>query len=273
MKPILYHLPVLSTPDLGLFRAPGPGLGNLLFPISRAIVAQKTQGGNLVFPTLRQIKFGTYLRSENDKRTYGEVFRPRTVSEWSTWMRVQTLRRRNEYNVDDDSSSVITYRGLGNQFHDIANYATTIRKYLENVSREPIASTQYDVAIHVRRGDFAPPKSATGTQNVQIPLDWYRRAYQTAIELLGTTQFSSILFSDESPISTIAELGLPNLRPEPEGNALTSMLLMSRARILIASRSTFSLWGQFLGQNVGIWPDGFELGKYKPVDANMDIFA
>ena len=52
---IKYHLPLLSSPDVGLFRAPGPGLGNLLFPIARAVVGRETLGGRVVIPTMRQI--------------------------------------------------------------------------------------------------------------------------------------------------------------------------------------------------------------------------
>ncbi len=37
----MYHYPLLSSPDLGFIRAPGPGFGNLLFPITRALQAAK----------------------------------------------------------------------------------------------------------------------------------------------------------------------------------------------------------------------------------------
>ncbi len=39
----MYHYPLLSTPDLGFIRGPGPGLGNLLFPITRALQAAKSK--------------------------------------------------------------------------------------------------------------------------------------------------------------------------------------------------------------------------------------
>ena len=37
----MYHYPLLSSPDLGFIRAPGPGFGNLLFPITRALQEAK----------------------------------------------------------------------------------------------------------------------------------------------------------------------------------------------------------------------------------------
>lgn len=269
---VKYHLPVLSTPDIGLFRSPGAGLGNILFPISRALVAKETEGGVMVFPTMRQIKVGTYIRRERDKRTYGEIFRPRTSLEWSVWMKVQFMRKRLEDTANTGESNVIQYQGLARQFHDIVGHAATIRSYLENASRAPVPSAQFDVAIHVRRGDFAPPNAGASTQNVQVPIDWYREAFHVAKERLGTAPLKGILFSDENPQAVVAELGLPDFRPEPVGNALTSILLMSRARVLIGSRSTFSLWGQFLGESIGIWPQAFDLARYKIVDPALDSF-
>ena len=37
----MYHYPLLSSLDFGLIRGPGPGFGNLLFPIGRALEEAK----------------------------------------------------------------------------------------------------------------------------------------------------------------------------------------------------------------------------------------
>jgi hypothetical protein len=71
----------------------------------------------------------------------------------------------------------------------------------------------------------------------------------------------------------IAKLKLKDFFPEPEGNTLTKMFALSRARVLIGSRSTFSLWGQFLGNSHAIWPTGFDLARYKPIVPTSDTFV
>ena len=54
----MYHYPLLSKPDIGIFRGPGPGFGNLLFPIGLAL--QKAQAKNEIFvrPTIFNNKIG-----------------------------------------------------------------------------------------------------------------------------------------------------------------------------------------------------------------------
>ena len=47
---------------------------------------------------------------------------------------------------------------------------------------------------------------------------------------------------------------------------------MSNSDILVGSRSTFSLWAQFIGNSYTIWPKDFELNKYKIVNENYDYF-
>lgn len=272
MSSTIYHFPELSRPDLGIFRGPGPGLGNLLFPVARALQAQRQTGGIMVFPTMRQIKIGTYFRREKDKRTYGEIFRPRTLAEVADWVRATTQRKRLE--TDSDlHAQVVRYVGMGRQFHDLSPEPDFLRQFLWDASRMPVPVHNYDVAIHVRLGDFAPPNASATQKNIQVPLEWYREALDAALELLGGGVQRGILFSDEAPEAVIGKLGLKGFIPEPRGTALTSILLMSQAKVLIGSRSTFSLWGQYLGQSHAFWPQGFDLAKYKRPDAEKDIFV
>lgn len=265
------HLPVLSRPDLAFIRAPGPGLGNLLFPIARAIVGQQRLGSTVVVPTLRQVKLGPWLRGERDKRTYGDILRHRTPSELRNWLAAQIARDPTPESRAHPEARVIRYAGLGRQFHDLAGHAEAVRAFLLQAGREPVPDAGIDIALHVRLGDFEPPAMGATGQNVQIPLDWYRAAYVSAVARLGLRSPRAMLFTDAAPQQVAQALGLPGLVPEPPGNALTSMMRMAQARVLVGSRSTFSLWAQFLGGATAIWPQGFELARYKPVDPETDI--
>lgn len=272
MSNLPYHLPVRSQIDLGFIRSPGPGFGNLLFPIARVLVGQKTIGGTFVEPTLRQIKFGTYMHNEKDKRSYSDVFKPRSNQDLTNWARARLRRKRSEYEVENEAS-VICYQGLGRQFHDIRGQSSVVKDYLKKISQYPLLDMHYDVAIHVRLGDFAPPRSGVKLQNTQIPLEWYGMALNEAKRLLKKKHVRGVLFSDGDPQKVIEQLRLEGFEPEPLGNALSSIFTMSQARLLIGSRSTFSLWGQYLGESMAIWPDSFELSRYKPVDPNNDFFV
>lgn len=226
----------------------------------------------MIFPTMRQIKIGTYVRREKDKRTYGDIFRPRTLTEISHWFTASMLHKRLETDTNVHRQ-VVRYVGMRRQFHDLSPDPDFMRRFLEQASRRPASRREYDIAIHVRQGDFAAPDKAATQQNTQVPLEWYREAIGVAQELLGGGGQQGILFSDEDPQIVIGKLGLEGFIPEPHGNALTSILLMSRAKVLIGSRSTFSLWGQYLGQSHAVWPQGFDLAKYKRPDAEKDIFV
>lgn len=71
----IFHFQSLRSPDFGLVLSSGPDLGNLLFPISCALIGQALHGGRFVYLTMRQIKIGTFLRGECDKLTYDNVLR------------------------------------------------------------------------------------------------------------------------------------------------------------------------------------------------------
>lgn len=268
----MYHLPVLSRPDFGIVRIPGPGLGNLLFPIARALIGQEELGGTFVMPTLRQIKIGPILRRERDKRTYGEVFQHRDGYEMRRWLDARLARTVDEGSPLSSGRLTRCYQGLGRQFHDLDGHSAMVRRFLERRSRVPVPSDRFDVAIHVRLGDFTAPVADAANQNARIPLDWYRDAVALALKTLGRSNVRGVLFTDEDPGRVIEELGLADFLPEPPGNALTSMLALGRTDILIGSRSSFSLWGRYLGAQAAIWPAGFDLARYAPVEAGRDIF-
>lgn len=268
---MLFHLPVLSKPDLLLFRGPGPGLGNLLFPLSRAYLGQKSLGGKLVIPTFRQLKLGTFLRGERDKRTYGDIFQQRTLSDYYNWVASLLQAKSCEGESQYSYGETITYTGMGNQFHDLQGYYSDVRDFLIGRSKLKSFVKSYDIAIHVRRGDFQADSYSANVQNFSIPIDWYKKALDYAIQISETKSPKIILFTDAEPGSLLQELGRFDVTAEPSTNALVSMLNMSKARIIIGSRSTFSLWGNYLGNNIAIWPSQFDLGRYKPI-SKRDIF-
>ncbi|MGI0490112.1 hypothetical protein ACN4EK_32460, partial [Pantanalinema rosaneae CENA516] len=165
------------------------------------------------------------------------------------------------------------YEGMARQFYDLVGHADTVSQFLISRSVLPIPKERYEIAMHVRLGDFAAAKAGVSRQNTRIPLGWYRDAVALAQERLGRKALRGVLFTDEEPERVIAELKLEGFVPEPPGNALTSMLALGRADVLIGSRSTFSLWGRYFGRGAAIWPEGFDLAHYAPLDEERDVFV
>ena len=261
------HVPLLSSLDLGYVRWPGAGLGNLLFPISRAIIAQHNTGGILLFATMRQIKLGPYLRREDDKRTYGEIFQGRSLDEWLQW-----IEFRFSYFLSH-SSKYIFYSGIGNYFYDLHEYNELISDFIEARVRLPIVYEEFDIALHLRSGDFSDYDAKNTGQSIRNPRSFYQAALVRAVKVVNKKNPKIVVFSDSPACEVKKYVGFDVLNIEQKVNALHSIMKMSRAKVIITSRSTFSLWAQFLGNTCAIWPKNFDLARYKYVDPKRDVFV
>lgn len=275
--PALYHMPHLSSVDLGFVRSPGPGLGNLLLPIARAFAAQQTYGGRLVYPTFRQIKIGSVLRRERDSRTYGNLFNARTGTEWSHWLRAQSRRKVSEDHLQDTHATgkpaTIRYAGLEGYFHKLQGASAPFGGWLDRHARyDGLLTDTYDIALHIRLGDFQPTNEDVPGQSYRQSFDWYRNALAHARDLLGLPEARVVLFTDEDPVQVGEELGLANIMPDPGRNAVTAIRNLSRAKMIVTSRSSFSMWGVFLGGTQAIWHKNFDLASRMPLRPDHDHF-
>jgi hypothetical protein len=258
MNERLLHLPQLSPLDLGLFRSPGPGLGNLLFPIGRALIGAARHGGELVYPTMRQLKVGTYLRGERDKRTYGDVLRRRSAADWRQWLATRLSPRIEEVDFDGSQRGTVVYSGLRGYFHDLAGHEAEMSRWLAANLRDATDAVPCDIAVHVRLGDFSATDPAAGGNSIRQPLEWYRDAIVEARRLLGGTGHRIVVFTDGDPDDVVAGLGAGAVEVDPGVNALGAILRLSRGRARVGSRSTFSMWGAFLGGMPAVWDRRYE---------------
>lgn len=275
MKPsnTTYHLPILSRYDFGLFRSAGPGLGNLLFPISRALIGAQDEHGVFVSPTIRQIKLGPIVRREADKRIYSKIIKHRSVKDWKNRLKTYTLPHYPEgsppKNIDNQ---VITYTGLRHYFYDLQNHGDLIRDWVfKNAVQKDSKSSKYDIAVHIRWGDFQPYKAGSSAGSMQQPLEWYRAAIAHATELRGLETPKIVIFTDIQSNSFDSFKDLGTIELDKSSNALTALMRMSCADLIIASRSTFSMWGGFLGDCDIVWDAQFDYSAYWPDRGDADI--
>lgn len=273
LSPELMHWPQLSTFDFGIIRSPGPGFGNLLFPIARALIGQKKQGGAFVFPTMRQLKIGTFLRGERDKRTYGGILRTRTAREWVDWLSARHLRQVSEDAYDTTQTGVtVRYSGLRGYFYDLVGQEDLIAAWLrQNVKSVSPEVAPYDIGIHVRLGDFSIDSPSSQESSIRLPMEWYRRAFAEGRAILAARAPEVVLFTDGNPGAVKDDLGLKDIAVDSSRNAVEAITNLSRARLLIASRSTFSMWAAYLGGMPAIWDRNFDLGPFFPLRDDLDF--
>lgn len=267
-----YHYACLSEIDAGLIRSPGPGLGNLLFPISRALVGQKKHGGKFVYPTLRQLKIGSFLRGERDKRTYGELFRGRRYGDWRHWVKARSWPSLHEDAYDGSQEGVtVRYDGLRHYFHDIRDHREVIVDWImTNACFEGLLTDPYDIGIHVRLGDFALPTASETGSNLRLPMNWYRDALKEAKTRHRLKTPKIVLFTDGNIDEVRKQFDLSEVGVDPAKNAITAIFNLSRAKTIITSRSTFSMWAAYIGNTEAIWDKAFDLRRYFPDRGGMD---
>jgi len=276
----VYHSPKLSKFDFGVVRSPGPGLGNLMFPLARAILQSKKFDDIMIDPTWPQLKLGPFIRRENDNRIYINLFKWRGLSGWMRWLKAKFLPKVCESQLLEKRNSVgnyvVQYEGLGNYFKDISDGQEAIKAWINlNAKKKGEIKESYDIACHIRLGDFGTkenPKNKPG-HVVRQSWDWYRKAIDEAVKLSNVSSPKIYLFTDESYDAVIKELNLPcKVIADPSKNAITAIINMSRAKVIITSRSTFSQWAVFIGNGLAIWNKDFNLSETFHVRPKQDIF-
>ena len=262
----LYENHIFGYPILGRH-----GLGNMLLPWARCYLWCKDNNVPMIAPIWTQLRIGPYLRRDRDKRNYNRLFHHRGyISGIRRIFYLLTLRRVPEERRDEVvqrsaefNRSIVVLRGMGDYFESIKSRHTELMAELRRITKPAFADTGLShkkfVGIHVRRADFSIPSDTSvlrqGQQNYQIPLDWYISALKSIRACLGW-EAEALVFSDGSPNELKELLSLPNVALYSGGSAITHMLALSEARVMVASGSTFSMWASFLGQVPCIWYPG-----------------
>jgi len=264
----IYAFPRLSKTDLLFIRIGGNGLGNLLFTWARCLAASERHGWRMIWPTWRSFKPKNWRVNPYDHRTYSDLFQPnvRYVTGWrKPWYlaRHPWIAEADAMNSTVAPGSVIEFRGMKDFFTPFRNEHALVYSELQLIARtqhlaafsEPNPSP---IGIHVRRGDFIQRTDyaeIVSDHNSLLPLDWYIQALQAVRKKAGR-DIPAYVFSDGTESELEALLALPRVRRVEYGSGLADILGLSRSRLLIASGSTFSMWGSFLGQIPTIWHPG-----------------
>jgi len=233
MKPINY--PKLSTTDLGIFRIGGPGLANCMFLAAKAYVSKLKNGGYFVSPTWTKFSIGPYLRHERDKRAYTRLFKSEGITGLSKLVFLLLHKIR--------LVPVIQFDSLDDYFLSLAPYQKEIKQYFQSIitpeAIQKLGNKNLSdfIAIHVRLGDYP--------EDYRIPMAWFDGIIKNILKEIPEQKF--ILFSDSNDDELKMLTSKPNVSRAFFGNAIADMVAISKCKMLIASDSTFSAWGAFLG--------------------------
>jgi hypothetical protein len=228
----------------------------------------------MLAPRWRHLRLGPYLRRELDKRAYHRLFRSDGYVNGRQRILCLTLGRRIAESQRDETLSqpvskvprlVVFYDGAHgakvghglDSLRDDREIVTTalLRMTRPALVRESVIETPF-IGVHVRCGDFSTAPTSTdlyaGRRNVRTPVDWYAAALTELRRALGADHLARV-FSDGSEAELAPLRRLPNVEFMPNGSAITDILRLSQARVLLASGSGFSQWAGFLGQMPSMW--------------------
>ena len=266
---MIYHYPSLSNHDLLLFRLHGAGLANHLFPMYRAFQKSRQTNGVFLFPPMIQIKLGTIIRREQDKRIYSNLFQRRSINELIKLKILVSSNKFNESNyelLDKTKDGVIIYEGIedhssnkeyyffkffNNEFkEDFVNMLMEKTKNKARLSSELSTISKDDICVHIRRGDF-PDKLSD---------EWYIKSINYVIQEFPGRKIR--IFTDD--INSLGDniLSIKNITVDSSYNAWHGLIKMSAHGTIVASKSTFALWSAFIGNQKIISNSQSDLSRF-----------
>jgi|GEM_PF-428328 len=243
------------------------GLGHGLLAWARCVVWADRQGVPVIAPRWLRLRIGPYLRSERDKRFYARLFRVSRkqvggmhrlfLLSTAHQLTAETEMPPSDYKPFRNTVVVFTNLITGNErtfFHEIVGCNKLVREALIDMTRPrflPSPLDQPHVAIHVRGGDFQNPRDISvlksGRHNQRLPITWYVDMLTGLRHRLGH-DLPAILYSDCPDDELEPLLVLRDVRRSRYREAITDMLAMSQASVMISSGSGFSRWASYLGQ-------------------------
>ncbi len=209
-------------------------------------------------------RIGPHIRKERDKRQYQKLFRyPGYITGLPRLLLLGILPRVKAEEIDLSNGSSDGRRGLvvfSNSivlnseiyFKEIIGRHIEVRRFLMDITKPkyyPPRLSAPHIAIHIRLGDFSKGFTQdmlrSGNKNSRLPIDWYANLLrQLQRELQGAP---AIVYSDGADAALEGILRLPGVERAPRQSAITDLLSIAQAKLLISSGSGFSQWGAFLG--------------------------
>lgn len=284
---MIYLYPKLSDIDLMFMRIGGAGLGNILFPYVRALVYQRDHADTqIIWPTWFNVKAGPIIHRDLDKRFYNDLFVNRSdyIDGFQKAWLLLTRKHISEKELlegRDASGCVVEFTGMDNCFEKLMEEHRFIYDNLvANLNSKYRSALEFDgtqgVCMHIRLGDFTRvswEEVKQGKHNSVIPIEWYVAMAKSLRSILGE-KTKMIVFSDGKDEELQPLLDLGNVDRVCFGSSIADILALSRAKILVASGSSFSMWARYLGRMTTImFPNQVKQKILTEKDSGREIVA
>ena len=236
--------------SLGI-RLGGSGLGNIMFPWARALVYAKKHNLKSIQTTWSNLKIGTFIRKERDKRMYMGFF-----------LKTDGVSGIKKFLLLNFSNNIKIFSGMDDLFEPFKSDQIFIKSQLLKIinPHHIKIAKQFNsdsIAIHIRLGDFTYPINErvlrNGAWNYRLPMRWYISLIE---RIQKVSELPIYIFSDAEDYELTEILAYDNCERAYFGSAISDMLALSTCKVLISSASTFSMWASFLGQMPTIWFPG-----------------
>ncbi|HEY0810476.1 MAG TPA: hypothetical protein VGD49_09965, partial [Longimicrobiales bacterium] len=224
----------------------GMGFGNRLYPWARCHLFSLRDGVPMLAP-----------RWWWPPRVTPLLQAPPPLREWPGHLYVHGIRPLPEY-IDGvrrawimatSRRNIRFFHGEAGRFRDLAGAHNMLHDALRRMSTTaPVTRDQPYIAAHVRRGDFgaATADDLRSRGGLRTPTSWFIAAVRAIRDGVGRSIPVRVV-SDGSAGELKELLAEPDVELVRTGAPLGDLLSLAHARVLLASGSSFSAWGCFLG--------------------------
>ena len=254
------------------------GLGNMLTVWAKCRLWCFLNDAPMIAPYWAQVRIGTYLRRERDKRHYQSCFNDdhyisgllrKYLLLTKPKLHVDTVSNANAAVSETSKDTVFCFEGLGG-FEDLTSHSEFLKNELLAITDKRLypGEDKSFIGVHIRRGDYReipPDCDPSRYMYYRLPIDWYVDAVCYLRSRVGD-DVPVCVFSDGTEDELAPIMGLPAVKRSAYKHAITDILAMSNASVIVASRSTFSAWSVFLGQVPAVWYPGTRQAHLIPDD-------
>lgn len=248
----------------------GNGLGSRLFPWARCRIYSKMHGGAVVTPIWARPAIGQLLRGGVDYQSY-----MRQIALWGLFQKREGdlgllqgyFKTRHLQTIDEPNSlndfpqetyhkKILFQYKISDNFQPLNGWSAFIHDELRKITKPKYLKRAdqpktIPIGIVVRCGnDYdEPPSDRTILKpGEKTPVRWFAKMLQMVRDEIDT-DIDAYVVSDGTRKQLAELLAMKNTHFVRPGSAISDLLTISRAKILIAAgTSTFSAWASFLGQ-------------------------
>lgn len=241
---------------------PKVGLGNMLLVWARAIVFARLNNLTCFTSSWWGLHWGALFRREKKKRLYRNYFVETPL--WQRWV-IQLCCAVKKVQNDPPVKKVIESNSKktevylfnkvltgGDVFGDIRDHDLLVKEELDKLLTAAMKSKLKEykipvIGVHIRRGDFKLGNQTTS-------LEYFIKGIQVIRTILDE-EVPVTVFTDAYEHELVELLQLPNIHIAEDKPDILDILLLSKSRIMILSRSsTFGYWAAYLSNAVVIRP-------------------